>query len=78
MDMNVMLTMATLFISGIVAYFTVIKEHENRIVKVETRLDSVENAIKELKEQISEMRKENQANHNELLRDIKALLSAKN
>jgi chromosome segregation ATPase len=78
MDIGYIITAGSILISGLVAYFTVIKEHENRIVKVETRLDSVESAIKELKEQISEMRKENQANHNELTRDIKALLSAKN
>jgi cell division protein FtsL len=39
----------------VVGYFSVVREHENRIVRLETRIDNLTESINEIKSDIKEL-----------------------
>jgi hypothetical protein len=41
----------------VVGYFSVVREHENRIVRLETRLDSINEMMSEMRADIKELLK---------------------
>ena len=55
MDIGNIITIFIFIGSGVFGYFSVIKEHENRIVRLETRLDSINEMMSEMRADIKEL-----------------------
>lgn len=58
MEFKDIVMIVSLILSLVTAYFTVIRDHESRIVRLETKMESIPGMLDDMKNDLKEIKKE--------------------